>query len=383
MKKIVIAMDSFKGCLRSKEAGKAVLAGIKTIFPSCETLLLSVSDGGEGLLDALVAALGGTFRSIPAHGPLMEPLEGCYGISGDGRTAIIEMAQVNGLPLVPKEKRNPLLTTTYGTGELIRDALEQGCRQFLIGIGGSATNDAGTGLLQALGIRFLDRSGHRLGTGGEILSHIASVDFTTAHPALKEARFTIACDVQNPFYGPTGAACVYAPQKGADPEMVQILEQGLRSFAQVIRHTTGRDVANVPGAGAAGGLGGGLLAFLHAELKPGIRLVLDSLNFKEKIKDADLIFTGEGQADRQTAMGKVPAGILEEARKAHVPVILIAGNVVDSEMLLHNGFQGVFSIAPGPVPLETSMQPDFARTHIKRISTQICSLLRLQRPDCP
>lgn len=269
-----------------------------------------------------------------------------------------------------------MLTTTYGTGELIRDALEQGCRRFIVGIGGSATNDAGLGMLQALGFRFRDKQGNLLGTGGRILSQVASIDTSAVHPALKGARFTIACDVHNPFCGPDGAAYVFAPQKGADAEMVKELDAGMQALALVIRSATGKDISDVPGAGAAGGMGGGFLAFLNAGLKPGIRLMLDALDFGEKIKGADLVFTGEGRADRQTAMGKVPFGVLEEARKQHIPVIVLAGCIEDTEQMNRAGFQGVFSITPGPVSLEKAMEPEFAGENIRRLVTQICSVIR-------
>lgn len=376
MNKVVIAIDSFKGCLTSEEAGNAVMKGVKAIFPDCETLLFPVADGGEGMLDILVSATKGKYRTLPAHGPLMEPMQGRYGISGDGQTALVEMAAVSGLPLVPEEKRNPMLTTTYGTGELIRDALEQGCRRFIVGIGGSATNDAGLGMLQALGFRFRDKQGNLLGTGGRILSQVASIDTSAVHPALKEARFTIACDVHNPFCGPDGAAYVFAPQKGADAGMVKELDAGMQALALVIRSATDKDISDVPGAGAAGGMGGGFLAFLNAGLKPGIRLMLDALDFGEKIKGADLVFTGEGRADRQTAMGKVPFGVLEEARKQHIPVIVLAGCIEDTEQMNRAGFQGVFSITPGPVSLEKAMEPEFAGENIRRLVTQICSVIR-------
>ena len=340
MNKAIIAIDSFKGCLTSEEAGSAVMEGIKTIFPDCETLLFPIADGGEGMLDILTSATKGKYRTLPAHGPLMELVQGRYGISGDGQTALIEMAAVSGLPLVPEDKRNPMLTTTYGTGELILDALEQGCRHFIVGIGGSATNDAGLGMLQALGFRFLDKRGNLLGTGGRIMSQVASIDTSAVHPALKEARFTIACDVRNPFCGSDGAAYVFAS-----------------------------------GAGAAGGMGGGFLAFLNAELKPGIRLMLDVLDFGKRITGADLIFTGEGRADRQTVMGKVPSGILEEARKQNIPVIVLAGSIEDAAQMNRAGFQGIFSITPGPVTMEKAMEPEFARENIRRLVTQICSVI--------
>lgn len=379
MNKVVIAIDSLKGCLTSEEAGIAAVKGIKAVFPDCETLLFPVADGGEGMLDLLISATQGQYRTLPAHGPLMEPIQGRYGISGDGQTALIEMAAVSGLPLVPEEKRNPMLTTTYGTGELIRDALERGCRRFIVGIGGSATNDAGLGMLQALRFRFLDKRGNRLGTGGQILSQVAAIDTSAVHPALREAHFTVACDVHNPFCGPDGAAYVFAPQKGADSGMVQTLDEGMQALSQIIISTTGKDISGIPGAGAAGGMGGGFLAFLDAELKPGIRLMLDALDFGRKIKGADLIFTGEGRADRQTAMGKVPSGILEEARKQHIPVIVLAGSIADTELMNRAGFQGVFSITPGPVSLENAMIPEVAQANISRLVTQICSVIRFSR----
>ena len=355
--------------------GGAVMEGIKTIFPDCETLLFPIADGGEGMLDILTSATKGKYRTLPAHGPLMELVQGRYGISGDGQTALIEMAAVSGLPLVPEDKRNPMLTTTYGTGELILDALEQGCRHFIVGIGGSATNDAGLGMLQALGFRFLDKRGNLLGTGGRIMSQVASIDTSAVHPALKEARFTIACDVRNPFCGSDGAAYVFASQKGADAKMVKELDTGMQALSRVILSTTGKDISDIPGAGAAGGMGGGFLAFLNAELKPGIRLMLDVLDFGKRITGADLIFTGEGRADRQTVMGKVPSGILEEARKQNIPVIVLAGSIEDAAQMNRAGFQGIFSITPGPVTMEKAMEPEFARENIRRLVTQICSVI--------
>ena len=355
MNKAIIAIDSFKGCLTSEEAGSAVMEGIKTIFPDCETLLFPIADGGEGMLDILTSATKGKYRTLPAHGPLMELVQGRYGISGDGQTALIEMAAVSGLPLVPEDKRNPMLTTTYGTGELILDALEQGCRHFIVGIGGSATNDAGL--------------------GGRIMSQVASIDTSAVHPALKEARFTIACDVRNPFCGSDGAAYVFASQKGADAKMVKELDTGMQALSRVILSTTGKDISDIPGAGAAGGMGGGFLAFLNAELKPGIRLMLDVLDFGKRITGADLIFTGEGRADRQTVMGKVPSGILEEARKQNIPVIVLAGSIEDAAQMNRAGFQGIFSITPGPVTMEKAMEPEFARENIRRLVTQICSVI--------
>lgn len=262
MKKIVIAIDSFKGCLTSAEAGEAAAQGVHAACPECRTIVLPVADGGEGMLDVLLAASNGKRITVRAHDPLMQPCDASYGISGDGNTVFIEMAAISGLPLVPADKRNPMKTTTFGTGELIRDALERGCLRFVIGLGGSATNDAGLGMLQALGFRFFDKEGHEVGSMkkgialcGALLSAISSIDSSSAHPALKKACFTAACDVRNPFFGPNGAAHVFAPQKGADADMVKELDVAMQNLSDVIFHTTGKDVSLHPGAGAAGGMG--------------------------------------------------------------------------------------------------------------------------------
>ena len=380
MKKIIIASDSFKGCLSSLEVARAAGNGIRKVLPDCEVVTVPVADGGEGTVEALVAALNGRFVTCEAHDPLMNPIRAEYGILGDGLTAVIEMASASGLTLVPPAKRNPMLTTTYGTGELIKDALQKGCLRFLIGIGGSATNDAGTGMLQALGYRFLDKDGNELGIGGQILEKIAHIDFKeatkprTRNPKLKEAVFTIACDVNNPFSGEKGAAFVYARQKGADDAMIHQLDKGIKHFASVILSSTGKDIDVIPGAGAAGGLGGGFLAFLPATLKPGVQMVLEALDFDSRIKGADLIITGEGKLDRQTGMGKTPSGILEAGKRQHIPVVAIGGTVEETEALLQQGFLAVFSIQPGPVSLEQAMDKSFAFRQVERIVEQIIRL---------
>lgn len=363
-RKIIIAIDSFKGCLSSQEAGEAAARGVRQACPDCQVQVLPVADGGEGLLEALVNVTGGSLVKCRAHGPLMEPRDTCYGLSGDGRTAFIEMARISGLPLVPEGQRNPLLTTTYGTGELIADALLRGCRSFLVGLGGSATNDAGLGMLQALGFRFLDRNGADVGQGGQALARVERVDASGVKAGLREAVFTAACDVRNPLYGPEGAAFIFAPQKGATPTMVQQLDAGLRHFSETVRRELGADLSTLPGAGAAGGMGGGLSAFLHAALKPGIDLMLEAADFPTLLHDADLVITGEGRADRQTLMGKVPAGILREARRQGIPVLLLAGQVRDKEALLQAGFHAVRCINPPDTPLETAVCPDFARLQL-------------------
>jgi len=374
MKKIIVASDSFKGSLSSLEIVLAAGNGIRKVLPDCEIVGIPVADGGEGTTEALVDAMNGRFVSCDVHDPLMNPIQVKYGILGDGITAVIEMASASGLTLVPPEKRNPLFTTTFGTGELIADALQRGCRRFLVGVGGSATNDAGTGMLQALGFRFFDSVGNELGKGGQILEQITQIDSENVLPALQESVFTIACDVNNPFSGENGAAFVYARQKGADDAMIRQLDKGLKHFATVIHTSFGKNIDAIPGAGAAGGLGGGFLAFLAATLKPGIQMVLEALDFDSRIRNADLIITGEGKLDRQTGMGKTPAGILEAGKRQQIPVIAIGGSVEESDALLQQGFLAVLSIQSGPVSLEQAMDKSFAFCRIERIVEQIIRL---------
>ena len=365
--KIVIAIDSFKGSLSSIEAGQAAIDSIQRLSPDCQTELIPIADGGEGMLSVMMSTTKGHIQSLEAHNPCMEKITANYGISLDGQTAFIEMANISGLPLINKKQQNPKKTTTYGTGELIRNALEKGCREFIVGIGGSATNDAGTGMLQALGFQFLDRNGKVLGQGGEILGKVAHICTQHVHKSLKNAHFIVACDVQNPFYGPNGAAAVYARQKGADDNMIEELDRGMRSFAQVILEKTGKDISTIPGSGAAGGMGGGMLALLNAELRSGADLLLDLSQFESKIKDADLIITGEGRIDRQSLMGKIPGKILEIGKRKGIPVIAIAGCVEDEEMLKAAGFKGIFATKPDSMPLEEAMKKETAIRNIGRV----------------
>ena len=369
--KVIIAIDSFKGSLNSREAGEAIQQSIQQIHPDWETDIITIADGGEGMLNVMQEATGGKSITLEAHDPLMQRTPATYGISADGTTAFIEMATISGLPLVPAEQRNPMKTTTYGTGELIRDALEKGCTQFIIGIGGSATNDAGTGMLQALGFRFLNNERKPLGQGGEILKEITYIDDSEKHPLLKNAHFIVACDVKNPFYGPEGAAYVFARQKGADDSMITELDEGMRSFAHIIRKETGKDIASEPGSGAAGGMGGGLMAFLHAELQSGANLLLDICRFNERTADAGLIITGEGRIDRQSLMGKIPGKILQRGQANHIPVIAIAGCVEDKESLLEAGFKGVYATKPEGMALEEAMKREVAMENIRDIVKRI------------
>lgn len=363
--KIIVAIDSFKGSLTSTEAGQAAIDCIQSLFPNCQTELIPIADGGEGMLAVMMNTTLGHIQSLEAHNPCMEKITASYGISLDGQTAFIEMANISGLPLIKKAQQNPLETTTYGTGELIRDALEKGCQEIIVGIGGSATNDAGTGMLQALGFQFLDKNGNALGQGGKILGKIVHVCTKNVHKLLKTAHFIVACDVQNPFYGPNGAAAVYARQKGADDNMIEILDQGMRSFSQVIQQATGKDISPIPGSGAAGGMGGGMLAFFNAELRSGADLLLELSQFESKIENADLIITGEGRIDRQSLMGKIPGKILEIGKRKGIPVIAIAGCVEDEEVLKAAGFKGIFATKPDSMPLEEAMKPGIAQQNIQ------------------
>ena len=366
MKKIVLAIDSFKGCLSSKEIEQCIAEEIHRILPSCQTVCIPIADGGEGMLDTLIEATQGTFVSTQAHDPLMRIRPARYGILGDQRTAIIEMAEINGLTTLSPIERNPMKTSTYGTGELIKDALEKGFRRFIIGIGGSATNDAGMGMIQALGAHLYDKQGNELEQGGKIMEQIARINLNHLHPALKEATFIVACDVQNPFCGPQGAAYVFARQKGASEEQIRQLDEGMRHLALLIERDFSYNINKVKGAGAAGGLGGAFATFLQAHLQSGIDLLLNAVDFDRKITNADWIITGEGKADRQTAEGKVPAGVLKRAKKANIPVMLIAGKVEDKACLKQMGFARIVKISPDNLPLEEAMRPEVTRENIRR-----------------
>ena len=365
--KIVLAIDSFKGSLTSFEAEEAVAEVLAQCFPTATVDCIPIADGGEGTLSVLLHTSNGTYQHLQAHNPCMEIIPTQYGIAGDRQTAYLEMAAISGLPLIREEQKNPMKSTTFGTGELIADALEQGCRTFIIGIGGSATNDAGTGMLQALGYRFFDKNGQELGTGGEILAKIARIDDTHRHPLLKEARFVVACDVQNPFYGPQGAAHVFARQKGADDNMIAQLDEGMQAFARIIHQHTGKDISQLPGSGAAGGLGGCLAAFMDATLQSGADLLLDGSHFEARIQDADLVITGEGKIDRQSLMGKITGKILERASLLGIPVIAFAGQAEDIPTLKRAGFRAIISLTPtGILPTEEDLKPANARKKLQQ-----------------
>ena len=372
MKKVILIPDSFKGTMSSAEICTVMAQAVQEYYPDAQVHSVPVADGGEGSVDSFLQAVGGEKVSVTVKGPYFEEVPAFYGMLPDG-VAVIEMAAAAGLPLVG-ERLHAEQTTTYGVGELMAHALERGCKRLVVGLGGSATNDGGCGAAAALGAVFRNAAGEAFVPVGATLAEVAEIDLSGLHPALASAELVTMCDIDNPLCGPLGAAHVFAPQKGADPAMVELLDAGLAHLADVVERCTGRDIRQLHGAGAAGGMGGSLHAFLDAQLKPGIELFLETLDFAEKIKDADLIITGEGKSDRQTLMGKVPSGILQEARRQHIPVILLAGAIEDAGILNAAGFRGVFSITPSPVSLEQAMQPKFAQENIRRTVEQICRI---------
>ena len=354
--KVVIAPDSYKGCLSALEVAKAMERGVLSVFPSAEVRKIPIADGGEGTVAALVTATNGQLRQTEVTDPLGNKIIAHWGVLGDGRTAVIEMAAASGLPLVPKEKRDPRVTTTYGTGELIKAALADGLAKIIIGIGGSATNDGGTGMARALGVRFLDAAGQEVAAGGGSLAEICQIDTTGLDPRLKNTEIVVACDVDNPLCGTRGASAVFGPQKGATPEMVQQLDAGLAKYASCARQATGRDVAEKAGAGAAGGLGAGLMFFTPAQLKPGVEIVLDAVGFSDIVRDADFVITGEGRTDFQTAFGKAPVGVAKVAKAHGAPVFCISGGLGDgADDVLAQGIDAVMSICDRPLSLEECM----------------------------
>lgn len=354
--KFLFASDSFKGTLSSEQIITLLDAAAKNVFPDCETMGIPVADGGEGTIDAVISVLHGSIREVDVHGPLMEEVVSRYGETGNG-AAVIEMAAASGLPMVPVDKRDPRVTTTYGTGELIKTALDRGCRDITIAIGGSATNDGGMGAMRALGIRFLDENGEELSGCGNDLARVADIDISGLHSAVKEARFTIMCDVNNPLTGPDGATYTFGKQKGGSPEILDELEQGMIHYAALIREKMGTDVDQIPGSGAAGGLGAAFCVFLKAEMKSGIETVLDLIHFDELLEGVDLVITGEGRIDWQSAFGKVPSGIGNRCRKKGIPAIAIVGGMGDkAEMIFDHGIDSIITTINGAMGLDEALE---------------------------
>lgn len=354
--KVLIAPDSFKGSLTALEAAESIEQGLKKVDLQFGIEKLPMADGGEGTVRSLVDATDGRIVKEKVTGPLGEKVEAFFGILGDENTAVIEMAAASGLPLVAEDDRDPTKTTTYGTGELIKAALDAGCRKLIIGIGGSATNDCGVGMAQALGGRFLNEDGKEVGFGGGELKKIQHIDLSGMDVRIKEAEIQVACDVDNPLYGREGAAYVYAPQKGADSETVEELDAGLKHIADIINRDLEIAVASISGAGAAGGLGAGLVAFLGGELKPGIDIVIETTGIESRVKEADIVITGEGMIDSQTVFGKTPIGVARVAKKHSVPVIGVAGSLgADADEVYEHGIDVLFSIINVPMSLEEAI----------------------------
>jgi glycerate kinase len=355
--RIVIAPQSLKGSLKAAEAGVAIARGARAVFPEAEIAIVPVADGGEGTVQALVDATSGVIVERVVTGPLGEPVAAFFGILGDGRTAAIEMAAAAGLPLVPPEKRDPRATTTYGVGELILAALEMGSRHFIIGIGGSATNDGGAGMAQALGVSLTDAHGKEIERGGAALARLEHISLDGMDARLQASTFDVASDVTNPLCGPAGASAVYGPQKGATPEMVAQLDAALAHYAEVIERDLGLSVRDIPGAGAAGGLGAGLLAFLHATLRPGAQIVLEAVNLKEQLRGADLVITAEGQIDAQTAYGKTVGAVAALAKQFGLPVLALAGGLGEHYQQVYAlGVDAVAALPSRPMTLEYAME---------------------------
>ncbi|AZV57685.1 glycerate kinase [Clostridium sp. AWRP] len=354
---ILLAPDSFKESMTAKEACEAMEKGIKKVNKNIKCIQVPMADGGEGTMQSLVDATGGDIYKLKVIGPLGDEVEAEYGILGDGETGIIEMASASGIGLVPKEKRNPLITTTYGTGQLIRECLNHNIKKLLVGIGGSSTNDGGVGAIQALGGKFINRDGKEIRFGGGELGKIEKIDLTNFDVRLKDVKLEVACDVTNPLCGKEGASNVFGPQKGATPEMIKVLDNNLKHYAKIIKEQINVDVLNIPGAGAAGGLGAGLMVFLKGELKNGIDIVIEYSKLEEKIKQADVVFTGEGSIDFQTQYGKTPIGVAMIAKKYNKPVVALAGSVENGiDVLYEKGIDSIFSIVRGVTTLDCALK---------------------------
>ncbi len=376
---ITIAIDSFKGSLSSMEAGQAVAEGIRRVMPSAGIRIRPLADGGEGTTEALTAGLGGELKSLTVTGPLGRPVTASYGLIRERKMAVLEMASAAGLTLISQEERNPLEATTYGIGEMIRDAIGEGCRHFLVGIGGSATNDGGTGMLSALGFQFLDSEGQPIPLGAKGLENLARISTENARPELSQCSFHIACDVTNPLCGENGCSAVYGPQKGADPEMIRQMDQWMERYGDLAARTFPAADKEAPGAGAAGGLGFAFLTFLNGSLESGVGMVLKEINLKDDIRDADLVITGEGRLDAQTVMGKAPIGVAHLAKEYGKPVIAFSGAVTrEAGLCNQHGIDAFFPIMRGVVSLQEALDPGEARINAADTAEQVFRLIQLK-----
>lgn len=374
--KVVIAIDSLKGSLSSMEAGTAIKDGILAAKPDAEVIVKPLADGGEGTTDALIEGMTGERIDLTVTGPMHTPVDAYYGYLKDTNTAVMEMASAAGITLVPDSEKNPLLATSYGVGEMINDAIQRGCRNFIIGIGGSVTNDGGIGMLKALGVRFLDENGEDAGEGGQALAKVARIDVSGMNPLLKECHIQIACDVNNPLCGENGSTYVYGPQKGVTEDMKKTLDEAMAHFARVTSETLENDYMNTPGAGAAGGLGYAFLAYTGAALTPGIELILDAVGLEEELSGADVVVTGEGRLDFQTAMGKAPVGVARLAKKYNAKVIAFAGSVTKEATACNKeGIDAFFPILRSVCTLAEAMDPVAARNNMTATVEQVFRLL--------
>ena len=373
--KVVIAIDSLKGSLSSMDAGHAIKEGILKATDA-DVIIKPLADGGEGTTDALIEGMGGEKISLTVKGPLQTPVEAYYGYLQESNTAIMEMAMASGITLIPREALDPLNTTTYGVGEMIKDAVHREIRNFIIGIGGSATNDGGTGMLSALGYEFLDTNGQPVGFGGQCLEKIAAISDKNKLADLEECHFQIACDVENPLCGPKGSTYIYGPQKGAANTLLPLLDAGMKNYGQIAEAFTGKQTMETAGAGAAGGLGFAFVTFLNGELKSGIDLILDAVGLEESLENADFVITGEGRLDQQTAMGKGPAGVAKLGKKYGAKTIALAGSVTeDASACNAAGIDGYFCILSSISTLEEAMNPDTARKNLTLTAEQLFRLL--------
>lgn len=374
--KAVVAIDSLKGSLSSMEAGNAIAEGIYRADAEAKVEVRPLADGGEGTVEALVQGMNGSLRKVHVTGPLGDKVDAAYGIIEEAKMAVIEMSAAAGITLVPDEKKNPLFTTTYGVGEMIRDAIEKGCRKFVVGIGGSATNDGGIGMLQALGYDFLNSKGNAVPYGAKGLEDLAEIRKEHVLPELAQCEFKVACDVTNPLCGPLGASAVYGPQKGATPEMVREMDQWLADYAKLAANCSERADAEHPGIGAAGGLGFAFLTFTNAVLESGIKIVLEETKLEQYIQDADIVITGEGRLDGQTAMGKAPVGVAKLAGKYKIPVLAFAGSVTkDARKCNEEGIHAFFPILRGITTLEDAMDAENARRNLMETVEQVFRLI--------
>lgn len=378
MQKVVVAIDSFKGSLSTFEAGEAIAEAVKDVYKDAKAIISPIADGGEGTVEAIISATGGEMAKVSVLNPLGKRIEATYGFIPDRKTAVIEMSAAAGITLIDETERNPMDTTTYGVGEMILDAISKGCRKFVVGIGGSATNDGGVGMLQALGFEFLDKDGKQVSFGAKGLKDIAVIKTENADRELKECSFLVACDVKNVLCGENGCSVVYGPQKGATPEMIKDMDLWLEKYAQLTKSVIKDSDAKIPGTGAAGGMGFALLSYLNAMLKSGIELVMEETGLESKIADADLVITGEGRLDGQSYMGKAPVGVAKLAKKYNKPVIAFSGCVTEDAALCNeHGIDAFFPIVRKPCTLEEAMNVNNAYKNLKDTAYQVFRLIHV------